>query len=70
MMKKMPDKKPLEKNTPVEDDKEYEIVDDAKPKKKIPLHYWVLGAIILIPFTVPLIRLTEALMMLLLRIFI
>lgn len=38
-------------------------------KKKIPLHYWVLGAIVLIPLAIPLIRITEALIMLLIRIF-
>lgn len=39
-------------------------------KRKIPLHYWVLGTVIAIPLVVPLVRLTEALVALLLRAFI
>lgn len=55
------------------DEKDFSVRDsndkNQKTKKKIPLHYWVLGAIVLIPFIIPLIRITEALIMLLIRIF-
>lgn len=47
-----------------------ELEQQAKPRKKIPTHIWVLGAVIAIPLIVPLLRLTEALVALLLRIFI
>lgn len=40
------------------------------PKRKVPLHMWVLGGVISIPLIVPLLRLTEAIVALLLRIFI
>lgn len=43
---------------------------EGQPKKKIPLHYWVLGGIVAIPLAVPIIRLTEAAVMVLLRVFI
>ena len=41
---------------------------DGNPKKKIPLHYWILGGIVAIPLVVPAVRLTEAIVMVLLRV--
>lgn len=41
---------------------------DGTPKKKIPLHYWILGGIVAIPLVVPAVRLTEAIVMVLLRV--